>query len=1122
MDARGRVASIARGCSGAIRSMLVLLLVLTLSAYARIAGQQVEVFQVKNATLEACLKKIEALTGLGFFYNEREARQVKGITLDEKDIELDRLLEKLCALAGFQHEIVDNIIVLKKKVTAIFSGQQTIKIEGRVRDEQGAPLPGVHVHLKGAPTAGTHTDRDGYYVLYVPRQEPLALAFSYVGMKTREIVYKEGSALDVVLKEEIKEVEEVVVTGIFTKARESYTGAATSISAKELRQVGNRDLLTQIRNVDPSFFIVENNAAGSDPNALPEIQMRGNTGLAVDVKDLQTDMSTQQLANLPLFIIDGLEVSLQRVVDLDQSLVENITLLKDASATALYGARGANGVVMISTRRPAAGSIRFSYKGDLNVELPDFTSYNLLNAREKLAFEQAAGVYRADVPQWEQVYDELYNERLIEVSRGVDTYWLKYPARVGTGQRHSLRAEGGDEHFRYAATFSYNNTTGVMKDSYRNTYTGGMFLQYRFDKFSFHNDLYISVNKASNSPYGDFSQYARLNNYWKPHDDEGKLKKTLELFVYPETNRAFNPPNPLYNASLPYRNSSGYTNFVNNFTLEWNILAGLSARGRFSITKQQGRTDLYLSAQHTSFSGYTEENYSLRGAYTYGVNESLVCDGDVTINYNQTWNDRHLLYVGLHYSVAEDRSENATVRAVGYAAANMIFFGMGSAYEKEGKPGSYESHSRRLGATANVNYTYDRRCFADFSGKLEGSSRFGGNNRTAPFWSAGVGWNLHNEPFLEGNENVKNLRLRLSYGISGSQNFNPYQALRTYRYVEGQGYRYWVGAQLLDMGNEDLTWQQTNQLNLGMEATLLKDRLRVNADVYDKMTYDLLSDINLPLSSGFNSYRANVGAVSNRGVELSANLYLIRDTRREIMWSIGASMLHNRNKIEKISNSLEFLNALLLANDRTNPSFLFKEGQSLKTLFAVRSLGIDPSSGREIFVKENGDRTFTWNASDKVPVGVSEPKIWGNLSSIFRYRGLLLNLTFGYRAGGDAYNQTLVDKVENVDPWYNADRRVFYARWKNPGDHAYFKGVGDRSNTPASSRFVMRENTLECRSLHLSYEITSDRLRDKTGITFLSLGGYCEDLFRLSTIKQERGTGYPFSRKYSLSLTARF
>ena len=224
----------------------------------------------------------------------------------------------------------------------------------------------------------------------------------------------------------------------------------------------------------------------------------------------------------------------------------------------------------------------------------------------------------------------------------------------------------------------------------------------------------------------------------------------------------------------------------------------------------------------------------------------------------------------------------------------------------------------------------------------------------------------------------------------------------------------------------------------------------------------------------------------------------------------------------RISNSLEFLNEELLKEADSNPSFLFQEGQSMNTIFAVKSLGIDPSNGKEIFVKKDGTQTYTWDAKDEVPCGINEPKVWGNLNTMFRFKGLSVNVVFGYRLGGSIYNSTLIDKVEKVDPWYNADKRVFYDRWKNPGDIAYFKGVTDNTKTKASSRFVMKENTLECRTLNVSYDFDSTWLKRNLSMSFLSVGFYTEDVFRISTIKQERGISYPFARKYSVSLTARF
>ena len=448
--------------------------------------------------------------------------------------------------------------------------------------------------------------------------------------------------------------------------------------------------------------------------------------------------------------------------------------------------------------------------------------------------------------------------------------------------------------------------------------------------------------------------------------------------------------------------------------------------------------------------------------------------------------------------------------------------GMATAYEKNGKPYSSEGISRRLGGILNVNYTFDHRYYIDLSGKLEGSSRFGADQRVAPFWSAGIGWNIHNEHFIGNKESVNSLRLRLSYGVTGSQNFNPYQALTTFKYFGEESYRNWMGARLMGLGNSNLSWQQTGQTNVGIETVLFNGRVRFTADFYNKLTDDLLSDITLPLAAGFNSYKENIGKVRNRGIELSANVNLVRDMEQELVWSVGGSLVHNKNKIMKISNSLDFLNDELNKKADANPSFLYKEGQSMNTIFAVRSLGIDPGNGQEIFVKQDGSQTYIWDADDKVPCGVTDPKMWGNLNSMLRYRGWSLNMVFSYTYGGYIYNQTLIDKVENVDPWFNADKRVLYDRWKEAGDDVFFKSVTNRTTTKASSRFVQKENSLTCRSVNLNYEMNGGWIEKKLGLEYLSVGVYAEDVFKVSTIKQERGVAYPFARKYSLSLTARF
>ena len=1074
----------------------------------------------KEATMREILTDLTQKSGVEFLYNQDEVKQVAPLTFAARGILLRELLDHCLQGTKFGHKYVDGMIV----ITANHEKNEVkmVKIKGKITEKGNIPLVGATIVVKGS-ALGVASDIDGNYELTVANTKNMVLVVSFIGMKSQEVVVVEGKTeYNVCLEPETAEMEEVVVTGIFTKAKESYTGAVTTATSKELKRFGNRSVLSQLRNIDPAFNVLENNTYGSDPNKLPDIQLRGNTSLGVDVRDIQTDVSSQQESNLPLFVLDGFEISLQRVMDMDDNSIESITILKDASATAMYGSRGANGVVVITSVRPEKGQLRVTYRGNLNLEMPDLTSYDLMNAREKLRYEKAAGIYTYDGIGEQQARDELYNQRLLEVERGVDTYWLKYPVRTGVGHRHSLRIEGGDDNFVYAASIGYNDIAGVMKKSGRKTLEGNIYLSYKYKNVSFQNDLTLTQNKAFNSPYGSFEDYTKVNSYLKPYDDEGNLIQVLENYYLPERYGYIFQYNPLYNAFLPYKDEEKYFNVQNNFAIEWNILPELFVRSRFSVTKETKRYDKYLSREHTSFADYAAEDYSRRGSYDYRTSEILNYECEVTLNYSKTFNDKHSVYAGLSYNMAEGTNELYQIIAEGFPASNMDDLGMASAYQKNGKPTSIEGISRRLGAIMNFNYTYDRRYYIDLSGKLEGSSKFGADKRTAPFWSVGMGWNIHNEHFIGNKDLFNSLRLRLSYGVTGSQNFSPYQALITYKYYGQESYRNWMGAYLMGLGNKELGWQQTKQLNIGLEAVLFNGRVRLTTDFYNKLTDDLLSDITLPLAAGFNSYKANIGKVRNRGVELSANVNIIRDSERSLYWSVGGSLVHNKNKIMKISNSLQFLNDELNAEAGANPSFLFKEGQSMNTIFAVRSLGIDPSNGQEIFLKQDGTQTYTWSADDKVACGVTDPKVWGNLNTMLRYRGWSLNIAFSYTCGGYIYNQTLINKVENVDPWFNADRRALYSRWQKPGDDVLFKSVTNRSTTKASSRFVQKENSLTCRSINLNYEVDSGWIGERLGIDYFSVGLYAEDVFKVSTIKQERGVSYPFARKYSLSLTARF
>lgn len=1089
----------------------VMLICLT-QVSAKVKGQDIAVdLFLQNVTVEQAVNQLEKQLNQKFFFSREKVDINRRIDVSLSKANIDELVKQVFG-ENFRYWIEDNVIVVSP-AKVVPQTVERLMLAGSVKDKGGNPLPGVTVLLKGT-TLGSTTNAAGEFAFSVPKSENITLVFSFIGMKKQEVPYKGQKTWNIVMEEEASQMDEVVVTGVFTKARESYTGAVTTITAQELKKFGNRNILSSIRNIDPSFNILESNEYGSDPNRLPDIQIRGASSMGVDMRNLQDNMTGE--TNLPLFILDGFEISLTKVMDMDDSVIESVTLLKDASATAMYGARGANGVVVLTSSKPEAGRLRVTYRGNLNLEAPDLTSYDLLNAREKLNYEVAAGIFNDMNADRNQQLKELYNQRLIAVERGVDTYWLRYPVRTGTGHRHSLRIDGGDDHFKYAATVGYNAIRGAMKGSDRNTISGDIMLMYKYKNFTFQNDLSLTINKNTNSPYGTFSDYTQMNAYWEPFDQNGKpVKVMLDAFGRYVTS-------PLYNAYLPSKDEAKYTNIQDNLSIEWKIRPELFIRGRLTLMQETGRSDKYLSKDNTRFSQYQDDDLSRRGSYNYGTTDKFRYEADITLNYNKLFREKHALYAGMSYNFAETKEESNAFAAEGFPASNLDFIGMATAYAKNGKPTASESISRRLGVIANVNYTYDRRYFVDLSGKIEGSSQFGSNSRTAPFWSIGWGWNIHNENFITNKDVINNMRLRVSYGVTGSQNFSSYQAMTTFKYVGTETYRSWAGSQVIAMGNPDLKWQQTGQWNVGMDIQLFHNRVRLNADVYNKLTDNLLSDITIPVSSGFSSYKANVGKTRNRGVELNAMAFIVRNTAKEITWSVNGTLAHNKNEILEISNSLEALNERLNKMVGASPSFLYVEGQSMSTIFAVKSLGIDPGNGKEIFVKKDGTLSYQWNVNDKVPCGVTDPKIFGNLNTIFRYKDITFNASFSYRVGGAVYNQTMIDKVENVDPWQNADRRVFYGRWQNIGDRVYFKDIKDKSTTYASSRFVQKENSLTCRSLNVTWTIDEAWTKKNLRMDYLSVGVYAEDVFQISTIKQERGTSYPFARKFSLSLTARF
>lgn len=1102
----------------------------TASSYA----QQISLHR-EQASLATILKDLEKQSDYKFFYKSADISAIKNISINVKNTPFEEALKDVLKEKNISFEYFDKTIVLKRVTprvanTGMINSVKNVNtidkqqfIQGRVVDDKGAPLSGVSISVTGNNKMKTSTDAKGNFSLpaSIDNQEA---TFTFVGYKPQAIkLRKNHGAYDIIMKAAVGELDEVVVsTGIFNRKQASYTGAAVTVTADELKLFGNRSIISSLRNIDPSFNLLESNSFGSDPNRLPEIQIRGNSNVP-NVSQLQDDSRIG--INTPLIILDGFESNLQRLVDLNENEVESITILKDASATAIYGSRGANGVVVITTKSPKEGKLRVSYRGDMNVEVPDLSGYNLLNARDKLALENIAGLYSSPVVSRDLELKKYYNFLLNEVNQGVETDWMALPLRTGIGQRHNVKVEGGDSRFRYSASIQYNNIQGVMKGSSRNTMNGTINLSYIHNNLKFSNQLIIGLGNIKESPYGNFADYARLNPYWRAYDELGNINKFLgnpgEGINY--TGRwSTLPTSPLFNSSLNSFDKKNSTDIINNLIVEWEIWNDLNLRTRLGITKTNNQSDRFRSPDHTAFANYSLDRIFNRGDYTYGVGNGLSFDGGLNLTYFKTFAEKHSVFAGLDFNIRQSESHSYSFRAEGFSNPNFDFISMALQYPQGSKPSGTESLSRAMGMTASVNYTYDNRYFVDGSFRRDGSSQFGSKNRFAPFWSTGIGWNIQNESFMSDVSFIDRLRLRGSMGITGSQNFNTYQALSTYRYYSGISYYDRFGAELIGLGNENLKWQQKMNYNVGLEGQFFNQRFNFTVDYYEETTKDLVSSLNLSPSNGFDSYIENTGSLKNKGFEAKLTAFLYRNNEKGMSWSLTAAGFRNINKIVSVSQALKDAGDAILEAGGTVPSALYYEGYSSNTIWAVPTLGIDPSNGKELFVKKDGSTTYIWNSADVNAVGVTDPKLAGTISTMFRLKGFTANFVFGYRTGGQLYNSTLIEKVENATYQYNVDARVYSDRWQQPGDKVMFKALNITAPTQMSSRFVQNEHQFNLQSVNLMYDIQSTSLKQKLGVSGITISSNLEDIFYTSTVRRERGTAYPFSRKGSLTLNVIF
>lgn len=910
----------------AIKVLIFFLFAMTFKATAALLSQEVKIdINMKNARIKDVFMEMEKSSDYVFLFSgniKNELDQRVNINLSNQS--LDDAMKSVVRNTGLMYKILDKqVVVYRDTPDGVRStnplsnlrpqqdkSPEKVRITGTVTDQNGEPLVGVNIVMTETST-GVITNQDGQFIITVPKGT--ILRFTYIGFVKQEIkITGEKLILNIKLVPDSKEIDEVVVTGYGNVRKESFTGSVTQIKTEDLMKVSTGNLINTIQAFDPSFRLMDNIEFGSNPNVLPEFYIRGQSGLP-GVKELDilesSDVSQFSLKtnpNTPIFIIDGFEVSVEKVYDLDITRIKSMTLHKDAASTAIYGSRAANGVIVIETVEPQSGKFRINYTGSFAYTTPDLSSYNLMNTKEKIQAETDSGFFGDPEPHEYRysTYEDVKRQKMFnfigknnQLLRGVDTYWLSKPLTSTFNHKHTLFLEGGVDAFRFGIEARFDRDNGVMKKSFREKKGVGLVMHYVHKRLQIKNNISFNHMSNQNSPYGNFSDYVSLQPYYEPIDVETgePVSKYTNLWGASRTIK-----NPLYEAVLGNFNKGGYTELINNLSINLRITDNLLLKGQYAVTYNDANASVFTDPESSIYlllTGLLEKG-ELKTSSTKKLSHNINLFG----SYSQSFKE-HYLNTSLGLNVIAKTYDYMNSHYRGFA--NKSFNSPAFANEIVSKPLYSDNKTHLFGFFLTSNYTYRNIYLFDASIRIDGSSEFGAKRKWAPFWSLGTGLNLHHYPIFKKYSSITQFRVTGNIGETGKSNFAPYMANNMFVIPNDEWYPTGIGAELTYMGNENLSWEKTFLMNIALDLTI-RNQYNFQINYYRKTTNNLISDVSLPSSSGFTTYKDNVGQILNQGVEAKINLNIIKG--KEFNINLFGNIAHNKNRINEISESLKRYN----------------------------------------------------------------------------------------------------------------------------------------------------------------------------------------------------------------------
>ncbi len=1144
-DVGGCVAGIIRKMFLMMRLTFLVWILAFSSVYGTVRSQVRISLSLKNATLQQVFEEIAKNTGYNFVYSRNIIEKAGRVTLDLKNEEIEKVLTACLKGTGLWYRLEDQLVLISPKFEQQGASQKHVEIRGVVCDKEGRVLVGATILLKGT-TFGVSTNKDGKFILSLPERENMILVFSFVGMKSQEVAYTGQSEFSIRMEEDNKIIDEIVVTGYQNIRKSEMVGSTNTIKREDLFFDGTNSVEQMLQGKLPGTLVMNaNGLVGSRQR----VRVRGTSTLLsnpepVWVVDgiIQDDPLPFKARELGSIGDDNFEMIKSFVGNgigwLNPNDIEDITVLKDASATVLYGVKAANGVIVITTKRGKTGSMAVNYSGGVAItEKLNYGRMNLMNSKERIDVSREIyerrllGLAPTESIGYENVLQRYLNKQIgydefnaeVKKLETVNTNWIDILYRAPLSHNHSLSFSGGGEKITYYASVHFNQNYGTAKGNNKKQYGGSLSLDAKISR-KLH--VGIKLDGGFSSTDGFFSSidpyaYALKTSRAIPCFDENG-KRTF--YGYRKNQYAYK-----YNI-LNELDETGNINDQHStnaqLKLDYTIIPGLRFESNvgMNITNTAGKSYASEYSHYIAeIRGYEFGEYGV-GTAKYAesqlphggeLNSSDIQNRSFTwrnsLDYNRVFGKHRLSlllgqecrsvgYQGMSstdYGYFPDRGKNltlppATITTYGTVSPNPLYS------QSKIKTKVTDQTANYLSLYGSASYSFDERYILTGSLRSDASNRFGQDkrHRFLPLWSVGGRWNVHNEPWMQRQSVISELALRASYGWQGNvvENFGPELIAQIPDIpIHTNTAEYML--KIKSLGYADLRWEKTKTVNLGADFGLFKNRITVSLEYYQKNTEDMIVYKEVPEEYGITSMPVNGGNMLNQGIELALSGTIIRS--KDFVWSFSLNSSKNRNKVDSdISKDWDWRSAV--------SGELNKRGYPVSSFWVFEFKGLDPNDGSPLFEfptkEENPEAQFDATVYMK-HAGRLEPDFSGGLSTVFRYKSFMLAGSFNLGLGGKKFLYAMFHSPWELPSAYDNLPKELVNRWRKPGDEKI-------TRIPAiPSRLY-------------SYDSGDDKAKRIK----LPLPGYQQDeyVYELYNYSDERVTNASFFRCNNLSLSYQF